>query len=96
MSCSSTAVQIGRLVGTSGVAWQYTAIDVASSYTWAEVWVTPKTPSPRWTSVLARRVAAELAAHGWELGRVTTDGGSEFRANEFRDTVAPSAQTTSS
>lgn len=80
--------QIGRLKGTSGVAWQYTAIDVASSYTWAEIWVTPKDPSPRWTSILARRVAADLAEHGWQLRRVTTDGGGEFRANEFRQTVA--------
>ena len=81
-------IQIGRLVGTSGVAWQYTAIDVASSYTWAQVWITPKNPSSRWTSVLARRVAADLAEHGWQLGRVTTDGGGEFRAGEFRETIA--------
>lgn len=38
---------IGRLSGTKGVVWQYTAIDVASSYTWAEVRVTPKNPAPR-------------------------------------------------
>lgn len=79
--------QIGRLKGTSGVAWQYTAIDVASSYTWAEIWVTPRNPSPRWTSVLANRVAAELAEHGWQLARVTTDGGGEFTASEFTDTI---------
>ncbi len=60
--------QIGRLHGTSGVAWQYTAIDVASSYTWAEIWITPKNPSLRWTSVLAQRVAAELAEHGCNWG----------------------------
>ena len=79
--------QIGRLKGTSGVAWQYTAIDVASCHTWAEIWVTPRNPSPRWTSVLARRVAADLADHGWQLSRVTTDGGGEFRAADFTATI---------
>ncbi len=52
---------IGRLSGTKGVVWQYTAIDVASSYTWAELRVTPRNPSAQWTSALARRVAGELA-----------------------------------
>ncbi len=79
--------KIGKLSRSDGVAWQYTAIDVASSYTWAEIWITPKNPSPRWTSVLAQRVAAELADHGWQLARVTTDGGGEFVAHEFRDTI---------
>lgn len=79
--------KIGRLAQTSGVAWQYTAVDVASSYTWAEIWITPKNPSPRWTSVLAQRGAAELAEHGWQLGRVTTDGGGEFVAGQFRDMI---------
>lgn len=78
--------QLGRLKDTSGVAWQYTAIDVASSYVWAEVWITPKNPSPRWTSVLARRVAADLAEHGWDLARVTVDGGNEFKG-EFTATI---------
>ena len=36
---------IGRLAGTAGVVWQYTACDVTSSYTWAELHVTPKNPS---------------------------------------------------
>jgi len=35
---------IGRLSGIKGAAWQYTAIDLASSYTWAEIHVTPKNP----------------------------------------------------
>ena len=74
---------IGRLSGTQGVVWQYTAIDVASSYTWAELHLTPKNPSAHWTSGLARRVAEELAGRGWRLEAVTTDNASEFRSQEF-------------
>jgi transposase len=78
---------IGRLSGTKGAAWQYTAIDVASSYTWAEIWITPKNPSARYTSVLARRVASDLARRGWRLERAMTDNASEFRSSEFEDTI---------
>ena len=56
---------VGRLSGTKGTVWQYTAIDVASAYTWAELHVTPRNPSAKWTSQLARRVASELSARGW-------------------------------
>ncbi len=76
MDCFS----IGRLSGTQGVVWQYTGIDVASAYTWAELHLTPKNPSPQWTSVLARRLAEELAGRGWRLEAVTTDNASEFRS----------------
>ena len=79
---------VGRLSGTKGAVWQYTAIDVASAYTWAELHVTPRNPSAKWTSHLARRVASDLAARGWELDRVMTDNGSEFRSREFGATVA--------
>lgn len=78
--------KIGRLHGTAGIVWQYTAIDVASSYCWADVRVTPLNPSPRWTSLLARRVAADLAARGWRLEAATTDGGNEFNG-EFLTTL---------
>ncbi len=50
-----------------------TACDVASSYTWAELHVTPKNPSAQWTSALARRVAQELSERGWVLEGATTD-----------------------
>jgi hypothetical protein len=53
---------IGRLCGTRGRVWQYTAIDVASSFTWAELHVTSLNPAARFTSALVRRVAAERAA----------------------------------
>lgn len=78
---------IGRLSGTRGVVWQYTAIDVASAYAWAEVHVTPKNPSAHWTSALAEEVAADLARRGWKLDAVMTDNASEFRAAEFGKTL---------
>ena len=74
---------IGRLSGAKGAVWQYTAIDVASAYCWAELHLTPRNPSARWTSELARRVAADLAARGWSLEKVMSDNASEFRSAEF-------------
>ena len=35
---------IGRLSGTKGSVWQYTAIDVASGYTWAELHSSARNP----------------------------------------------------
>jgi transposase InsO family protein len=78
---------VGLLSGTIGRVWQYTAIDLATSYVWAELHVTPLNPSARRTSALARRVAADLAAHGWRLERVLSDNGSEFRSAEFDDAL---------
>lgn len=78
---------VGRLSGTKGSVWQYTAIDVASAYTWAELHTTERNPRARHTRQLLHRVAAELAAAGWKLREVTTDNGSEFRSREFRDTA---------
>jgi hypothetical protein len=37
---------IGRLSGTKGTVWQYTAIDVASAYTWAPCRSPAATPQP--------------------------------------------------
>ena len=79
---------VGRLLGTNGAVWQYTALDVASAYCWAELHTTPRNPSARWTSQLARRVAQDLADRGWRLERVMTDNGSEFRSREFGRTVS--------
>jgi transposase InsO family protein len=74
---------IGRLSGTKGTVWQYTAIDVASAYTWAELHATERNPRSRHTRELLHRVARELKAAGWQLQEVTTDNGSEFRARDF-------------
>jgi transposase InsO family protein len=79
---------IGRLSGTKGTVWQYTAIDVASAYTWATLQVTRRNPSATWTSQLARTVAADLAARGWKLERVMSDNASEFRSATFQATIA--------
>lgn len=78
---------VGRLAGTKGKVWQYTAIDLATSYTWAELHTTPLNPSAANTSRLARRVAADLAAWGWRLERALTDNGSEFRSQVFGDAL---------
>jgi len=64
---------VGRLSGTSGRVWQYTAIDLATAYTWAELHTTPLNPSASNTRRLARRVAADLASFGWRLERALTD-----------------------
>jgi transposase InsO family protein len=79
---------IGRLAGSQGRVWQYTAIDLATSYIWAELATTPLNPSARRASELARRVAGDLAAYGWRLERVLTDNGSEFRSGVFGATLA--------
>jgi transposase InsO family protein len=79
---------VGRLSGTKGTVWQYTAIDVASAYAWAELRTSERNPRARHTRELLHRVARELAAAGWKLGEVTSDNGSEFRSREFTAAVA--------
>jgi transposase InsO family protein len=79
---------VGRLSGTKGAVWQLTAIDVCSSYGWAElVSCAQGYPTGRQTSKLARRVAADLQAAGWQLERVLSDNGGEFRSSDFRTTL---------
>ena len=84
---------VGRLKGTKGAIWQLSAIDVASSFGWAELVIckqsnpgNPGNPSAKQTSRLARRVAAELKAAGWRLERVLSDNGNEFKG-EFTKTI---------
>ena len=80
---------VGRLAGTKGSVWQLTAIDVASSYAWAELVRCPRGyPTGAQTSKLARRVARELAQAGWRLERVLSDNGGEFRNETFREALA--------
>src|SRR5438552_587543 len=59
---------VGRLHNLKETVWQLTAIDVCSSYTWANL-VSCKhgQPSAAQTSKLAQRVAEELRAAGWRL-----------------------------
>ena len=78
---------VGRLSGTKGTVWQYTAVDVASAYAWAELRTSERNPRSRHTRALLHRVARELAAAGWKLREVTSDNGSEFRSREFGEAV---------
>jgi transposase InsO family protein len=79
---------VGRLKGTNGAIWQLTAIDVASSFAWAELVVCPQdNPTAEQTSRLARRVASDLKAAGWRLQRVISDNGNEFRGLPFGTTL---------
>ena len=79
---------VGRLKGTDGVVWQLTAIDVRSSYAWAELVICRQgNPSADQTSALARRVARELKAAGWRLERVLCDNGQEFCSVDFGRTL---------
>src|SRR5215203_4747572 len=80
---------VGRLHGTAGPVWQITAIDTYSSFAWADLVVCPSAgPTVEHTSTLARRVAAELQAAGWQLERVLSDNGNEFRNLDFGRTLA--------
>jgi len=79
---------VGRLSGTKGTVWQYTGIDVASSFCWAELHTSERNPRSRHTRELLHRIAHELASAGWKLSEVTTDNGSEFRAKDFGRAVA--------
>ena len=84
---------VGRLSGSKGVVWQYTAIDVASAYVWASLRSSERNPSARHTAELCHLVAAELRAAGWKLREVTTDNGSEFRSKDFGEAVAAEKAT---
>ena len=48
---------VGRLSGTKGTVWQYTAADVASGFAWAELHATERNPRARFTKELLHRVA---------------------------------------
>ena len=77
---------VGRLTGTKGAVWQYTAIDVRSGFAWAELHASPRNPAAQHCRTLVERVASELARAGWRLEAVT-DNGSEFRAGHFGEGV---------
>jgi transposase InsO family protein len=60
----------------------------ARSARWAATTqVTRRHPSATWTSALARTVAADLAARGWQLEPVRSDNASEFRSATFAQTI---------
>jgi transposase InsO family protein len=79
---------VGRLRRTRDPVWQLTAIDCHSSYAWAELVTCPQNqPSATHTSRLARRVAADLRRFGWQLERVLSDNGTEYRSHAFTTTT---------
>ena len=83
------AFKVGRLKGTEGDVWQLTAIDIYSSFGWAELIACPTgNPTAKQTSRFARRIAKDLSAAGWRLERVLTDNGNEFRGTPFTRTLA--------
>jgi transposase InsO family protein len=78
---------VGRLRKTDGAIWQLTAIDIASSYAWAELVVCKQgNPTAAHASKLARRVAQDLKAAGWTLERFLSDNGNEFKG-DFTTTI---------
>jgi len=46
---------VGRLTGTKGTVWQYTAIDVASGFAWAELHSSARNPIAKHCSTLVQR-----------------------------------------
>lgn len=79
---------VGRFSGTLGITWAYIAVDAYSNFAWGELHQTPLNPSARWTSELAKRVASDLAGQGWRLEAAMTDNASEFRSQEFNQTLS--------
>ncbi len=79
--------RLGAAKARKGVIWQYTAIDVASSFLWAELHSTVHNPDPARTTALAYRVATDLNSWGWEPKAISTDNGNEFRSRLFTDTL---------
>jgi transposase InsO family protein len=78
---------IGRLSGSKGSVWQYTAIDVASGYTWARLHASERNPRSRHCQALLHELARELSLADWKLKRVSTDNGSEFANRDFKAAV---------
>ncbi len=73
---------VGRLRGTNGAIWQLTAIDICSSFAWAELVICKQgNPTSEQTSKLARRVAKDLRDADWKLERLLSDNGNEFKGH---------------
>jgi len=79
---------VGRLHGARGAVWQLTAIDVHSSYGWADLVTCPSgQPSGADAARLVDRVAHELQQAGWRLERALTDNGQEWRSADVTRTL---------
>lgn len=80
--------RIGQAKHSKGRIWQYTAIDVASSFLFAEAHLSAHNPTPQLASQFAHRVADEMMNKGWPIKQISTDNGNEFRAQLFRAKLA--------
>ena len=78
---------VGRLAGTKGTVWQYTAIDIASGFAWAELHTSDRNPRSQHCQRLVHSLAAELKAAGWKLQEVISHNGSEFTSRQFTEAV---------
>ena len=67
--CRWIASSSAAYPAAKGSVWQYTAADVASGFVWAELHSADRNPRARHTAELVHRVARELKAAGWKLGR---------------------------
>ena len=86
---------VGRLKGTEGAIWQLTAIDIASSYAWAELVICKQgNPTGRQTSVA--RQTTRPRAEGRRLAAASamlSDNGNEFKG-DFTKTIDASTSAT--
>lgn len=80
--------RLGADKATHGRIWQYTAIDVASSWLWVELETARHNPDPVVASRLAHRVAQDLTNWGHHWVAATTDNGNEYRSQLFCDTLS--------
>ena len=55
---------VGRLSGSKGTVWQYTASDVASGFIWAELHSSERNPRARWTPSSATGSHASCGPRG--------------------------------
>lgn len=79
--------RIGQAKNKRGRIWQYTAIDVASSFLFAEAHVSPHNPSTQLASQFAHRVADQMMSKGRPIKQLSTDNGKEFTAKQFNDAL---------
>src|SRR5436190_13852161 len=79
---------VGRLSGTQGKCWQYTATDVVSGFLWAELYITPANPAYHYAVGVLRRARrraergrlAGAASHPRPRQRVPTPAFPQGRA----------------
>ncbi len=83
---------VGQLAGSHGPTRQDTAIDVASSCSWATLRNTPRNRAARYTAALVEQGARELALRGRQLDPVSIDNAGEFTSATFTAALSPVLQ----